>query len=731
MQPEFHSPPDVVGVEIVDPIETRQFTLGTESAVTPTPATTEAFPVPLETACRIRTRKITLPYTILCDVRESDGTPLVSVEPTTTHDFPPDEYLLELHAPMKLYLRVQGSFRVVSDTDRVRFDFGEQTGVHVGARSFHRSPAGTITVTDDPRDAMEAVSAFASGLKTTSPERSWPTLRGHPPRIERGDRLDVPAELAAPETDITIEVPPEHGAIYTVAPLSYYLGATVRPGKTPRLTAGKNVERRLGDDLTELADVTERLLKRTVLLDCITRTEGLYPDPLAERDLLESHVDLDFAALYDASISERLETYLSIPDEAVDAVTPTWHRVTFARPDLATLELLPYVVADLSLVRVKAPSETAWTATERQRRTDDALGAFKRRDGLANRLGRPTGSESPRRRGGEGDEDGEAGYDGSEATGERTSVRGVPGDGGLVPLPDADALERAWVGDETPVHGAKLLRSAFERDEPESSGRVIDITVVCNDAKMREEWNAVTEIYEGRDDVRVNVDCQFGISTAELAERLSRNSDLFHFVGHIDGRGFACPDGVLDAATLDDVGATTLLLNGCRSHDQGIELVEAGASAAVVSLADLWNSGAVEVGETLARLLHQGFNFGSSMAIVREYTSLGREYVVVGDPGVTVAQCENTHPTVYHVTSPPGRDGEVTVELRTYPTRMMDIGSIFTSFFEGLDNSYVGVGFCGEVTLSIDEFRETLDDETIALVDDGELVWSDEWLSNR
>ena len=41
------------------------------------------------------------------------------------------------------------------------------------------------------KTAPIALSTLSSALKTTSVERSYPTLRGHPPALELGDALDV------------------------------------------------------------------------------------------------------------------------------------------------------------------------------------------------------------------------------------------------------------------------------------------------------------------------------------------------------------------------------------------------------------------------------------------------------------------------------------------------------------------------------------------------------------
>ncbi|WP_137286060.1 CHAT domain-containing protein [Halorussus salinisoli] len=745
-QPKFTSSSDPTGLDVVDPIETRHFSLLTESAVNPTDADPDRFAFPVAAACRIRTTRISFSSTIPLDVRTPDGEHRVSVDLPTTREFPADEYLLELHSPIKLYLRTSGSMTIDATDDSVEIAFADEVAVEVGARSYHSSPAATITVPDDPEAVMEAVSAFSSALKTTSPERSWPTLRGHPPRVERGDELSIPDELDAPETGITITVPPEYGHVYTVAPLAYYLGAEVVSGEEATLAADSGVTRHLGGDVSAVGESVESILKRVFLLDCVTRTEGLYPDDLYERDVLESEVDLDLESLYRASPADRLAAYLAVSGEAIEAIEAPWHRVTHVESDPGPepVELLPYVINDLSLVAVKATSDEGWSPTEVQRRTGEALDAFVRSpsatggDAESGTIGgdgdfRRSASLRRSNRRNHGLEDAESGREETEENEspfDDSAARGVPGIDGYIPLPDTDALEQAWIGDRTPIQGTKLLREAFERDTTPSEDGTVEITVVCNDDEMRAEWDAAAEIYGDRDDLRVNVTCEFGVSTDELRTLLAEESDMFHFVGHIDGLGFQCSDGILDAESLDEVNAQTVLLNGCRSHDQGVELVKMGARAVVVSLGDLWNDGAVEVGETLARLFHYGFSIGHAMTLVREHTSLGKDYVVVGDSGVTLAYCENGVPTIFHIeqnTESNQRSKEIEATPYSYPARDYGMGSTFRLHHSEIQDYHIAVESGSKLRVPPEKLNQEFISISEPLIVDGELVWSDTW----
>ncbi|WP_135828632.1 CHAT domain-containing protein [Halorussus halobius] len=705
MQPRVEPLDDRAGVEILDPIEGRRFLLYTDEDVTPTRGDTGSFAFPVSVAHEFVASELAFPYTVTAAVRDAaDGSHILDVGYEGRHELEADDYLLEVNAPMKLYLRVESALTVDATTDHIAFEFAGPSRLELGARSHHASPAATVTVPDDPRAAMRAVSTFGSALKTTSCERSWPSLRGHPPRVELGDELSIPDGLDAPDSGVTLHLPPDYEYVFAAAPLAYYFGADLVADGTPRLTVDGGFTYRF-DTERGFEDEAIRFLKRAFVLDCVVRTEGFHPMDLHERRLLEADpaVDLDFAALYGAPLGDQLAAYCSVPDEPVREATPTWHRVTHVRPDAETVELLPYVVNDFSLVRVASPAGDSSGVTAADPDPDRAaVNSFKR--------GLPAA--------------------------ERRDA-GVPDPDEYVPLPESDAVERAWVGEGTPVHGAKLLRTAFDRDESDPTDGVVDVTVVCNDEGMREEWNAVSEAYgtgETSDVAPFDVDCRFGVSTDDLRGLLADDHDVFHFVGHVDGRGLQCPDGVVDAETVDRTGATTVLLNACRSHDQGVALVEAGARAAIVSWADVDNHGAVEVGETFARLLDYGFTVGGALEIVEEFTAIGRHYVVVGDPGVTVAQCVDSNPLWCRVgddaDDPPAADEALDVTVTTQTTPQVSIGGVNEPYFPKEDGAdfYLIPGKLATFTNTGSELREVIGDSPIAVDVDGTLRWSTEWL---
>ncbi|HET7323505.1 MAG TPA: hypothetical protein VFJ06_04165, partial [Halococcus sp.] len=341
------------GVAVIDPIERHSYVLSTPESVAPESIERERFRFPVDAAASIRTSAITLPSVVLTYVHDENGMVLTQAEHFAAEELPPGEYTVELCAPVKLYLRVESSVALRADAERMTIDFGDVTDVAVGARSHHARPATTVTTTTDPEDMMQAVSVFASALKTTSVERSYPTLRGHPPTLAVGDELDL-AGLSAPDTGVTIEVPPDYRHIFVVSSLAYYLGARIVPGDEPLLCTSDGFEYSL-KGRGEFERTVENTLKQVFFLDCLVRTEGFYPVDLHERRALESELDLDFAALYEYSLAERLEVYLSVPFETISAHLPEWKLTTHVEPTPQNAEMLPFVVSDLAIVRCSTP----------------------------------------------------------------------------------------------------------------------------------------------------------------------------------------------------------------------------------------------------------------------------------------------------------------------------------------------------------------------------------------
>lgn len=659
MNPKFKSTQD--GVVIIDPIERKQYRIETNTPVAPTPVATDRIPYPIDTTVEITTDG----FRVLSDnsiyVRDSTGSLLTEVQANERSDLPHAEYVLDISGPLKVYATVESAIHVDAGVGRAEIAFAEPTSTIFGARSYHTSPMGTITTTTEPTDMMQAVSMFGSALKTTSPERSYPTLRGHPPAIELADELDVPETLCRPETGIRIEIPPTLEHILVVAPLAYYLAAAVVPGSTPQLATETgytySLEGEAGFERT-----VDQTLKQFFLLDCIVRTEGETPLPLYERQAIEPALEFDIAHLYDRPIAEQLETYLEVPFETVQSQLPDWQFETRleARPD--SLEILPFLTNYLPTITVATDARPLARTPQAGIRTTD------------------TDPES------------------------------------ALPL-----TQQVWGDEEIEITGTGTL-PAFRngitqspRDDP------LEIDVVCNDPDMGTEFATVHSAYRDRNDLPLEVTVHFDLTTAELEDVFARESDFVHYIGHIDADGFRCSDGTLDATDIETVGTKAFVLNACRSYEQGLHLLEAGAIGGIVTFDEIENATAVTAGSTIARLLNYGLPLYGALHILQKRGDVDHQYHIVGDGRLTVIQTSQGSPVAGSIT--PSEDGNDVI-VNSYVTSSKKMGSVYRLNINTIDLYRLASGKIYLRSESTAELVEFLNTEPFPILLDGKLRWS-------
>lgn len=707
MDPEFTPQTDPVGVRISDPILQREYTVETPEHPALTVCDTEQFYYPVDSAVEVVTDELVLQGTFGTFFRLPDGEMVDEISHNELKQFEADSYLVELMTPIKLMLRFDAPVEVATADDRTTLSFTEETTVALGARSYHDQPAGTITTTEDPADLRKAISALSSSLKTMSCERSWPTLRGHPPQLELGEELSIPDEFERPETGVTIQTPDDRAALYAVAPLAFYLGAELVSGPELRLqtdtgldykltyreTFGDNRETPAGESPHEVG----QLLKHVVTLDCLTRTEGYYDIELDERDRFEERVDIDFETVYEQSLAEQLNTYLSIPYDAVEPVMPKWRLVADVRPNPESAELLPNLVNDLGIVRITAEQET-----EPERPPEPDISDFAR-----------------------GGTDVEGGQSGEFDRGPTTPSKTKTND--YVTPPNADAIEQSFVGPERPFGVGKLLPEGFTHKFEQIDGRKagesgIEILVVCNDPAMDDESDG--SLYDDREEVEYKAEEERNLTTAELKDVLESDWDFVHYIGHIEDGAFVCRDGLLDVADISNVGVSAFLLNGCRSYETGVELVRAGSVGGIVTHSDVGNDAAVEIGRVTARLLNIGFSLRSALGIAKEQRLVGNQYLVVGDGGTSVLQSSSVTPNLVEIER--CSDGKFDVAVKTYPTVDIGAGSIFRPHVDDAEQYYLSGGHIDTYLLSGLGLQQFLRLQETPVKLDGGLRWATE-----
>lgn len=683
MKPTFE--PTADGLEIIDRIERHRYRLTTHDPVSLEPADTDEIQYPVDSAVQITTDTLTLPTTHYVYVRDETGAMVAEVKPDEQTFLPAEEYTLDLSGPLKVYGQVNSSIQVYSDPERTHISFGEPSVVTLGARSYHTRPAQTITTTATPSDVMSAISTFGSSLKTITAERSYPTLRGHPPAIELGEELHIPDELTIPETGIQIEVPKTLSKIFVVAPLAYYLGAKVVPNTEPRLTTEDGyVHSLVGSESFEIN--VERALKQIFFLDTVTRTEGTTPLPLQKRKEVEPLLNSDVQCLYKQSISEQIQSYLSIPFSKLEPIIPSYRFEVKTNPRKETIEFLPFIANDLAAVKVseekKSPSKMP---KEAQTITD-----FTRNSSLRN-------------------------------TGLKRSAKSelVWSENTDLPL-----IQQSWDSSSNRDITSTVPLSAFEN----SIGRTphdypIDIEVICNDESMSEESEFVDNTYGDRKELPFDVTVHNNISTSEFKEVLATKSDFLHYIGHIDKEGYQCSNGKLDGSKIEESNIKAFFLNACQSHVQGLHLIESGSIGGIVTLGNVVNSSAVKVGNTIAKLLNQGFPLYGALDIVQNETLAGQQYYMVGDGRTTIAQSDLEVPNVCIIDK---QDDEIFIKIKTYDSIQAKKGTICIPHLNSIDGYYVIPGETERIAIERPELEEFFSQGRFPVIAGKNVYWSDD-----
>jgi hypothetical protein len=668
------------GIRIDDRIERRTVTVRADRTVDPESLSDHPFEYPQDVAVAFTAGHLELLPIGACILH--GPTTATELEEGDAESRSGGRSVFEISGPMKLYAEVTGSYTIEHRGDELTVDLDRPGRVVVGARTFHERPATTVTTTMDPVDLMAAVSTFGTELKTRTSKRSYPTLRGHPPRLEVGGELSVPPGLEPADASVHVELPRSLEHVLLTAPLAYYLGAPVEPAEDPALVVESE---RFGLDATTDVEATvERTLKRTLFMDCLVRTTYPRPEMLAEREHLDDVLDVSLATLKGRPFHERLARYMEIPYDTIEPHFPDWRTVAHVQPTRTGVEALPFLANDLAIVRV--PDHTP----------DDGPRTGATTDGTSRR-------------------DGGSGGAVDDAAGTRHVVR----------PPSTDAVGQAWVGPGVPIGVSKVLPTAYHNrlDRERREDGTVDVAVVCNDEEMFEEGDAAKDAYGANQHLPFDVSFHYATSTAALADVFESNIDYVHYVGHVGPDGFECTDGALDVDSVDGLAVDIAFLNACQSFEQGCKLVDQGGIACVVTLEDVLNEGALRIGKTMARLLNQGFTIERALAVARDRSIVGSQYLVVGDADADIAQSGTHIPWVTNVESA-GPDTYRAL-ITPYPTQSSGMGALFYPSIGDGSVGHLVPKTLPPVEMPTDRFHEYHKEVSMPVIVDGELTWSE------
>lgn len=630
----------------------------------------DGFPVDVETAREVAIRTLTIDRVPSITLRDERGNALKTTHAPRTTVSRQGRTFVELCTPVKLYVDVDGFVEVATDRTRTTLDFGERRPVRVGARVKHDRPSLTVTTTSSVQDVFAAVSTFGRLGLPEGPERSFQSYRPHPPVVEFGDAMDVPEALSTGGSRLHLSLPGTYFHAAVGAPLAYYLGATVSPGHPPGLHLDDE-QLLTWEDETNLERACARLLQRVFFLDCLARTGGGYDVTVQARDELSDELEIAWNELAALPLGERVRRYLSLPNGPVDAARPPWTARAYVVPNRTTIETLPYLAYDLLPVsRARSTGETELPVP----------GAARR----------PTaGSQGP----------------------------------SSPPLDRLVVDDTLTLGADRPIGTDGVLHAALRnRSRRNDRNDAVSVTVVCNDARMLPEQETVESIYGAFAAPSVEVRRHLDLDVDELAAVLRRPTDYLHYIGHILPGGFKCSDGTLTTESLETVGAEVFFLNACRSRAQGAAMIERGAVGGIATRRPVGNHGATAAGQTLAELLIRGYPLGIALGLAQDRHAVCRDYAVVGDPRVEIADTESGLPYLCHVR--PAEDGYV-VDLRTVLTTSVRKGSLGAFHLKDDQTYYLNPTAC-RYHVDRAALARFLDAERVPVRWQGAWAWSDE-----
>jgi len=696
------------GVQIYDPIEDATAILETDSAVDLQPSSTDEFVYPVGTAVRFEATSILTPRAKGIWVRDGNGDVIDEVYPTDElAAYEEGTYFIEFSGfAMKVYAKVEAGFTAIPKDEQLQVLLDPNTDIQLGVRSLHKQPAQTVSTTRSPQGLMEAISLFGNSMKTWSPERAFPTLRGHPPLIEYGERSAFDAGHAPPDTGIKLQVPAAYEWVYPVAPLGHWLGATIHPGDKAVLTTngenyplGATAGYEARSPRLAFEQHVRDILQYTFLLESAMRRS--YDEPPAERGWVEdAGLGLNLDTLYHRPMDERLQEELNalcFPNVENCLERPDWQLTANVEPVADQGTVVPFLARDLAVVRAMPEPRI-----QRLQATGGSSGSLFDAPGASETTG-----------------------DGGGATTRSPSDSVSPpgGDRVVRSLPDSTSFSQAWAGTGFTEGAATVSTASYLRrlknltDETQR----ISVEVVVNDEGMAAE-KAVIDVYGSREELDFDVTHHEQLTKAKLSNVLESETDFIHYIGHVTDEGFECSDGLLDAGSLDSVGMDMFVLNACASYEQGQRLVEKGAIAGVVTLNSVISTAATNIGMRFAQLLNYGFPVGTATDLIRETKLLANQYSVIGDSNATLVQPSGATTVVEHISLGPSNGFRV--EETVYASWTLDVGSVFIPHYE--DKRLVVPAQWGPVDVSDAELADALDRWVFPIVAGGSFYWSDQ-----
>jgi hypothetical protein len=440
----------------------------------------------------------------------------------------------------------------------------------------------TMATGSDMESLFRCVSSLCAVQDKLSPWRSHPFFRQDLPDLSL-----LPAGAGANHgrtvSPIAFHLPPDLRYLYAVAPLSFYLGASIDIGDRPSVgLQGESVDLPAG--CRQFERWAGRMLSRSFQADCAVRYAAATGKQLAGIDI-QYILGFSPEEIMLMGMPDRFRLYMDGSQSSGRAFN-TWHTAAYVDPVPSGIELMPFLMRSLSAVY-----SPVWSPV-----TERDVVTLSVRDYQAQRV---------------------------------QLMRGGQDETETVLLPSLyGAQAQLWFSGGCPVDAALSSVGALKNGRHFPRDRAMpEVCIVCNEPQMLKESLLIQRQLDGIASVEVRAN----LSRSDLLHTFTEGFDVLHYAGHCERPGLKCPDGYADLSLAEECNVPFFFLNCCSSYIHGTRLVEKGSVCGIATMFRVIDEAALDVCAGFYRMLAYGYPVMTSYLGARECSVIGKEYLLIGD----------------------------------------------------------------------------------------------------
>lgn len=592
---------------------------------------------------------------------------------------PEGNHLIKIENYISTYLRTNSSVEISrNEKGELLIKFPKKTDSTLGFKARNDQPKKSISVHPSCLGVSQAINKISLDEKI-GPERSFPSIRDHPPLFKINTQNDPDSEIISTRDNSSklLELPNSIDYVFTAATFAYYTNSTIILIKDtkPRLVDKKENILYEFDEFPKFPEQICLLLKKIFDLDCLTREEGKYKSNVIEKRIANK-LNYNLKSLYQSTPLERFKKYLSIDYDEIDGIFPQWHYTICIDSSIENITSLPYIINKLSYAIQPKGNELT-----RKGIIDATLENSR---GLRDKKDFEVINPS------------------------------LPG-----PLKSQFVT---WCHKGVPMVGIKSTPSWLTKYKNDISEPIPNVAVVLNDFSMNMELKEVNNIYNDKsiNFGSINVDVFNNVSASKLKNILKNNYELVHFIGHCDSEGLICDIDILRPDDIDFVNSKIFFLNACNSYEVGLSLIEKGSIGGVATINKILDSSALKVGVLFSRLITSGYPIDKALELSQK-SFLVKNYLPMGEGSYDIFQGETNSPSEYHLDKLGNNDFEVTIRTPQINSK----GGICQTYFSNVTKQCLS-GNSIQFLINKKQLEKGLRNLDAPMLFQGEWYWCDQ-----